>query len=335
MQLIWHTKIISTAANAARLEHYCNCNIGNAFNFSTIIIVTVCPSLQKHEPWIYLQQFFKRVLPYFCASLNQIMQKIILLILLTGNFLYSTSQNKKKLFQGMYLQWGYNTEWYTNSTIHFKDVVDGVNHDFTIYKAKAHDRNDLDAIIKKPIEISIPQYNYRIGFYLNATKTKALEINYDHTKYIVYDNQLLRAKGTIGTTYFDKDTAFTRSQVHLEHTNGANFYQVNYVRQYTLKNNKSRPLFTALWKAGAGVLIPKTDVTLSGKRVDNKFHVAGYCLGVEGGGRWYFAKKWFVEATAKTGFANYTNSLAAGGGRINHSFGYLEFIGTVGYDIKF
>ena len=95
------------------------------------------------------------------------------------------------------------------------------------------------------------------------------------------------------------------------------------------------PLFTGLWKAGAGILIPKTDITLSGKRVDNKFHIAGFCFGAEGGARWYFAKKWFLEGMAKTGFADYTNSLAAGGGRVNHSFGYFELIGLVGYDIKF
>jgi hypothetical protein len=263
------------------------------------------------------------------------MKKLSVLILLAGNFLYSSSQIKNKVIKGMYLQWGYNTEWYGKSNIHFRDVVNGVNHDFTIYKAKAHDRNDMDAIAKKPIEISVPQYNYRIGFYLTTDHTKAIEINYDHTKYIVYDNQLLHAKGSIGSSYFDKDTAFNASELHFEHTNGANFYHINYVRQYNLKKNDSRVLFTALWKAGGGVLIPKTDITLSGKRVDNRFHIAGYCIGAEGGVRWYFGKKWFLEGTAKTGLANYTNSLAAGGGRVNHSFGYFELIGTIGYDLKF
>jgi hypothetical protein len=263
------------------------------------------------------------------------MKKISVLLMFTVTSLYSFSQNKKKKLDGMYLQWGYNTEWYTKSNIHFKDVVNGVPHDFTIYHAVAHDRNDIDGIVKKPIEISVPQYNYRIGFYLNKTHSKALEINFDHTKYIVYDNQLLHAKGSIGNSYFDKDTAFNASEMHFEHTNGANFYHINYVRQYALKKDKTRDLFTALWKAGAGILIPKTDVTLSGKRVDNRFHIAGYCIGAEGGGKWYFANKVFLEGTAKTGFANYTNSLAAGGGRVNHSFGYFELIATIGYDIKF
>jgi hypothetical protein len=264
------------------------------------------------------------------------MKKIFLSSLIIFVFVVTTSaQKNNKLFKGMYLQWGYNTEWYTKSTIHFNTSVNGVVHNYTIYNAVAHDRNDLDAITKKPIEISVPQYNYRIGFYLNRKKTKALELNFDHTKYIVDDYQKVRAKGYIGNTSFDKDTIFTPTEMHFEHTNGANFYQINYVSQHILKLKKDRPLFTLLWKVGAGVLIPKTDITLSGKELDNKFHIAGYCFGAEGGGRFYFAKNWFLEATAKTGFANYTNSLAIEGGKVNHHFGYFELIGTVGYDIKF
>jgi hypothetical protein len=84
------------------------------------------------------------------------------------------------------------------------------------------------------------------------------------------------------------------------------------------------------------VLIPKTDVTLFGKRLDNRFHVAGYCLGAEGGARIYpFSSHLFFEGTAKTGFANYVNALTVDGGKAQHHFGYFELIGLVGYDIKF
>lgn len=263
------------------------------------------------------------------------MKKLAGLILFSCLIVSASAQKKSKLITGMYLQWGYNTEWYTRSNIHFNSVVNGVPHNFTIYKARAHDRSDMDGLVKQPLQVSIPQYNYRIGFYLNKKHNKAIEINFDHTKYIVYNNQVVRAKGYIGNDHFDKDTSFTKDQVHFEHTNGANFYHINYVRQYELKRNAKRPVFTALWKAGAGVLIPKTDVTLSGKRVDNRFHVAGYCFGAEGGARWYISRKLFLEGTAKAGFANYVNSLAAGNGRVKHNFGYFELIGTIGYDINF
>lgn len=263
------------------------------------------------------------------------MKKLACLILLTGFIFTVSAQKKNKLISGIYLQWGYNTEWYTKSNIHFNSVVNGVPHNFTIYKAKAHDRGDMSGIVKKPLELTVPQYNYRLGFYLNKKHTKAIEINYDHTKYIVYNDQVVHAKGNIGGDYFDKDTMFSINDVHFEHTNGANFYHVNYVQQYELKRNAKRAVFTALWKAGAGILIPKTDITLSNKRVDNRFHIAGYCFGAEAGARWYVSRKLFFEGTAKAGFANYTNALGAGNGKVNHSIGYFELIGTIGYDINF
>ena len=89
------------------------------------------------------------------------------------------AQKKRKILTGMYLQWGYNTEWYTKSNIHFS-MPNGTN--FILHHAKATDRPDMDAIYKKPMEVSIPQYNYRIGFYLNRKHTKAIEINFDHQK---------------------------------------------------------------------------------------------------------------------------------------------------------
>lgn len=263
------------------------------------------------------------------------MNKLTAIVIISFISIPLLAQKKAKFLSGMYLQWGYNTEWYTKSNIHFNTMVDGVHHNFTIFKAKAHDRSDMDAIIKKPVQISIPQYNYRLGFYLNKKHTRSIEINYDHTKYIVYNDQVFRAKGNIGNNYFDKDTAFTRNELQFEHTNGANFYQVNYVQHYELIRNKKRPVFTGLWKAGAGIVIPKTDITLSNKRVDNRFIIAGYCIGLEGGARWYVSRKLFFEGTAKTGFANYTNALGVGNGKVNHHFGYFELIGSIGYDINF
>ncbi len=245
------------------------------------------------------------------------------------------SQKKNKLINGLYLQWGYNTEWYTRSNIHFNTMVDGVLHKFTIIKARAKDRDGLSSLYKKTLQISIPQYNYRVGFYLNPNHSRAIEINYDHAKYIVTDYRTVHIRGMIGQRYYDQDTIFFFNQVHFEHTNGANFYQVNYVHQLPLKKHQGKTFISAVWKAGAGILIPKTDVTLSGKRVDNRFKVSGYCLGIEGGARLFLSKRFFLEATGKAGFANYTNALGLGNGRVNHSFGYLEMIGTIGYEIHF
>lgn len=261
---------------------------------------------------------------------------LALAIAITTSYTYAQQTKNNKWLKGMYLQWGYNTEWYTKSTIHFTGSVNGIPHNFTIYNAKAHDRTDISGLWEKPTQVTIPQYNYRIGFYLNAAKTKAIELNFDHTKYIVDDYQTLHAKGFVGNKTFDKDTLIDPTNfMHFEHTNGANFYHINYVQFWPCnKLSKPKHYFVPMVKLGLGFMIPKTDVTLFGKRLDNRFHIAGYMASVEGGVKYYISKRFFAETTAKTGYANYTNALTVDGGKAQHSFGYIELIGTVGYDIN-
>jgi hypothetical protein len=251
----------------------------------------------------------------------------------------ANAQKKQSFLSGMYLQWGYNTEVYTKSTIHFK-MSNGNN--FKLHKVVAHDRRDFDAIYKKPLEVSIPQYNYRIGFYLNPLHTKAIELNFDHSKYVVTDGQKARVTGYIDGNTVDADSILNPATfLHFEHTDGANWLHFNYVSQHLIKKtaSKHRPLLTAVWKAGAGINIPRTDFTWRGDRLNNNFHVAGYNISVEGGMRFYTSKKIFIEATGKTGFVKYVNALANSnalkGNRATHSFGYLEGIVTLGYDINF
>ena len=267
------------------------------------------------------------------------MRKFAVLILLFAS-LGSVAQKKdNRWFKGMYLQWGYNTEVYTHSNIHFR-MAGGDN--FTIYDVKAHDKTDYDAVYKKPGDITIPQFNYRIGLYLNTKHTKAVEINFDHAKYIVDDFQKVRIKGTLNGVHVDTDTILNPSTfLHFEHTDGANWLHINYVEQHTISKtrSKSRPLLNYVWKVGAGINIPRTDITWRGDRLNNNFHIAGYNISAEGGLRFFLLKKLFIEATAKTGFVRYVNALAnttaQKGNRATHSFGYLEAIATVGYDINF
>ena len=267
------------------------------------------------------------------------MKKITGILLFIGIIFSASAQKKSKLIEGMYIQWGYNTECYTKSNIHFT-MANG--DDFTLHNTIARNRPDYDAIYKHPKDISIPQYNYRIGFYLNKSHSKALEINFDHAKYIVSDYQTVRVTGKIDGVAVDSNMVLDPATfLHFEHTDGANWLHINYVRQYNLllKKKKQTPLATLLWKAGAGINIPRTDFTWRGDRYNNNFHVAGYNISVEAGARLYPFKNFFFEMTGKTGYVKYVNALAdtetSKGNRARHSFGYLELIGTIGYDIKF
>lgn len=249
------------------------------------------------------------------------------------------SQKKGKFIKGMYLQWGYNKEWYTRSNIHFR-MANGDR--FTLHKAKAHDKPDYDDIFKTPGQISIPQYNYRIGFYLNNKRTKSIELNFDHIKYVVTDGQKLHVSGTINGVKADGDSIMDKNNfLHFEHTDGGNLLHINYVQQNTVLKNHSRtrPLLNLIWKAGAGINIPRTDFTWKGDRLNNNFHVAGYNISAEAGARFYAAKRFFLEFTGKSGYVRYVNALACTnqttGNRANHGIGYFELVGTLGYDIHF
>ncbi len=246
---------------------------------------------------------------------------------------------KKHLFYGMYLQWGYNGECYTHSNIHFK-MSNG--DDFTLHHAKAHDQGDYSDIYRHPEEISIPQYNYRFGFYLNRKFTKAIEINFDHAKYVVTDGQTVHVTGNIDKEEVDGDSVLNpKTFLHFEHTDGANWLHINYVEQRTLfqTRSKSRDLLNVIYKGGAGINIPRTDFTWKGDRLNNNFHVAGYNISVEAGLRFYMIKNLFLEGTGKTGYVRYVDALAntttAKGNKASQGLGYLEGIVTLGYQFKF
>ncbi|MET0465166.1 MAG: hypothetical protein ABW007_18515 [Chitinophagaceae bacterium] len=272
------------------------------------------------------------------------MRKLIVLsaCLLAGLEMLHAQQElpvkKNRLIKGLYFQWGYNVDAYSHSDIHFK-MSNGDN--FTLHNVRAHDSGDFDAIYKKPSEISIPQYNYRIGFYLNEKHSKAIEINFDHTKYIVTDGQTVRVTGTIDGQPVAGDSVLDpKTFLHLEHSDGANWLHINYVRFYTAFQNhaRTRSLVKYLWKAGAGINIPRTDFTWRGDRLNNKFHVAGYNISTEAGARLYPFKRLFLEVTGKTGYVRYVNALAntsaSKGNRVSHGFTYLEAIATLGLEVN-
>ena len=73
------------------------------------------------------------------------MKKFILSTFLLFS-IFSAFAQKGKLLKGMYLQWGYNTEWYTKSNIHFK-LSNGDN--FTLHNAKAHESRILKQFTKR------------------------------------------------------------------------------------------------------------------------------------------------------------------------------------------
>ena len=261
----------------------------------------------------------------------------LLLFGVLNNFYSQTdSLKRKKSFYGL---WGYNREAYTNSTIHFsnKGNLNGINeygpYDFVITDAKAHDAPDFDKL-SDVVNITIPQFNFRIGMWFNNKNDEGFELNYDHAKYVVTDGQTAHFKGNINGVAVDKDSVLNRSYFHFEHTDGANFWMINYMKRnriYYSKNNLFKLGYVI--KPGFGVVIPRTDVTLFGHRLNNNWKLAGITAGVETAIRLELYKHYVLELSGKAGWANYINCfvLGRGNGKASQQFGYIEGIFCFGY----
>jgi hypothetical protein len=235
-------------------------------------------------------------------------------------------EKKKGTF---YITWGYNRDFYSNSDIHFENHG-ADNYDFTLYALRAHDRSGFDELLTS--ELSIPQYMYRLGYYFNDKHDLGIEINFDHTKYVMDNNQVAHLKGDIHGVYYDKDTLVSPDFLKFEHTNGGNFLMVNGLKRHNLfiaKNNQFA--IGAVLKIGAGIVIPKTDVTLFGERVDNCFHLAGYVVGADLGFRAEFFNHFFLETSFKSTYADYNKVLTVNGGLANHTFFTQELLLGAGF----
>lgn len=254
-------------------------------------------------------------------------------------------QKNKKGFT-VYLSWGYNRCWHTKSNIHFKNVHGKINpmsglpdlYDFTVYKAAAKDRSNFEGI-KDIKNLTIPQYNIRIGFYFNDDWHSGIELSFDHTKYIVKEYQYLHVEGIIQQTYINKDTLIDPNTfLHFEHSDGANFLMVNYLNRFKIVESKKKYFgIHAITKYGAGIVVPRTDVRMFGNRINNKFHVAGIIVGVDVGLRITLMKYAFVDFETKATYAYYINSLVQGkkNGSASHRFATLQCALTAGIQVPF
>jgi hypothetical protein len=252
--------------------------------------------------------------------------KILILLILVGNL---HAQQRKR--QGeFYFSWGYNTEWYTRSSIHISQPELGNN--YTFENVKGHDHRGWDQDFFKK-NFSIPQYNYRFGYFFNKKKGLAFEINFDHTKFIFVDGQTAHIKGTIDERAVDTSVLFTEANgFHYYLNNGANFLLFNIVKRWNLYESKITHAFKLdfLGKAGIGPVIPHVDNTLFGNANDPGFQFGGWNVGAEGSLRATFFRYAYLEYCNKLDYARYSHLLIYKG-RARQAFGTYEMILNLGF----
>lgn len=255
---------------------------------------------------------------------------IVLLCMVVGSLLHAQSDSVRLMKPkrgNFYFAWGYNKNYYSTTDVHVHDASG--DYDFTFSDMKAHDHTHFEELLV--VQLSIPQYGYRIGYWMPNNKF-GVELKFDHAKYIVYDNQTVHLEGKINDKMYNTDTLVDPMFMHLEHTDGANFLMFNFMyRMSILAHNKIHIYGVA--KYGAGIVIPRSDVTLFGQRWNHCFHNAGQVTGAELGIRSEFGRYFFVETSVKGVFANYNKVLAIDDILISHRFWDGMILMDVGFQI--
>lgn len=212
----------------------------------------------------------------------------------------------------LYFYWGWNRGFYSKSDLHFT----GDNYDFTLHKVEAKDRQTpigADPYLRID-QVTIPQTDLRIGYYLNDHWE--ISLGDDHMKYVMVQNQTVKIDGQIsgtGTqydgTYADDEIALTNDFLMYEHTDGLNYLNAeirrsdNMSKFLGLQPNSFLQVYTVAG-FGAGILFPRTNCTLMQNQRHDEFHVAGYGFAPVAGVSLTFFRHILLQGELKGGFIN-------------------------------
>jgi hypothetical protein len=240
---------------------------------------------------------------------------------------------KPKHTGSAYLFWGYNRDWYSKSTIHFKNDVSD-DYDFTLHDAHASDKPDMQHFYQ-PSQITIPQYNFHVGWFFNKRPSIGVEISWDHLKYVINDNQWMKVTGHARETQFTGDPVLvTPNFVHLQHTNGNNYLMANFMKRWWIWENKWLSLYSVN-KVGVGVLWSYTISSVLGSYDKGYFHYQGMVAGLETDLRLDIGSFFFIQGSLQGAFADYTDTYVGSDrkGRVKHHFYSLQAIYGLGLNV--
>ena len=228
---------------------------------------------------------------------------ILLFLPLLGVSQEGESKNKEHRF---YITWGYNRAFYEESDIHFK----GDGFDFTLYDVQAQDLPEpFDTkVYLNPTKLTIPQFDFRIGYYLNE-KT-AISGGWDHMKYRIIPYQRAMIDGYMsGEEFGHYEGEYNEEYIQIrpdlmqyEHSDGFNFVRIgleHYEPVWQSKNQK----FKGVWYGGisAGLMFPWTDFHFVGNYYRNWIHLSGWGVSALMGGRFEIGKYFFLQGQAQYG----------------------------------
>jgi len=261
----------------------------------------------------------------------QVFKFFIFVSLTLFNFTQMQAQESKRPGT-LYISWGYNTEWYTNNSIHIDQP--SLNSKYEIVKIRGEDHRGWDKSLLKQ-DLTIPQYNFRIGYFFNQNQDLAIEINFDHTKFIVRQGQQAQIKGIFTGNQVDNTVNFTEiNGFYYFLNNGANFLLFNIVKRYPIyatANNTFK--LELLGKVGIGPVIPHVQNSLFGLANDPSFQFGGWNTGIETALKATIYRYVYLELSQKIDYSRYSN-LKVYQGTARQNFACYELILSLGLNLK-
>jgi hypothetical protein len=262
-----------------------------------------------------------------------------------GKSLFSNSVKRDFSRKGsFYLHWGYNFSWYGKSNIHFT----GPGYDFTLKQVVAKDRpSRLSLQYLNPAKLTIPQFNFHIGYYFKDNWAVAL--GWDHMKYVMDIPQKIiidgridpsisepgQPTGSFAGTYKGQEMVVSKEMLTFEHTDGLNYASVEVERNDDIWVSHSQKRILAMETGlGTGALIPRSDVRLFTLGKNNYWNLAGYGLSAKAGLKFHFMKRLYLQNSTKVGWINLMNIRTTGRDGIdkaNQKIRYIENYTVLGF----
>lgn len=241
-----------------------------------------------------------------------------------------------------FASWGYNRAWFTGSDIRFT----GDDYSFTLRDVRAVDRPEAFSVAGylDPSTIWIPQYNYRVGWFLNDHWSFSLGL--DHMKYVVSQYQHVRMDGYARPTGTGETDPTASSQLveitpdflRYEHTDGLNLLSIDADRYASLwKSHDATRSLLAFAGGFVGPVIPRTDVRLEGVGINNRFHLAGWGSGAQLGLHFTFWRSCYLRTLVKGGYIDLPDVLTTGNDpdRASQHFWFVQWNAVLGASFAF
>lgn len=204
----------------------------------------------------------------------------------------------------LYFYWGWNRGFYTQSDIH----LHGKTYDFTLFDVVAKDHQtpfELNAYFN-PVQATIPQTNFRIGYFFHDHYN--LSFGFDHMKYVVQKYQTVKISGEIRETGMVYDGIYRNDAIvispdflELEHSNGLNYINFE-LRRFDQIFNFNKIKVNLTEGISIGALVPRTDAELLNFEDNDRFHLSGYGVGAIAALNLTFFNHFFLQTEAKGGF---------------------------------